>query len=155
MFIRERISGIKITGTYLGIIAAQIFVSAPFLVRSAMSSFQSINPKIERVSRTLGASELSTFFRISFPLASYGIFTGAVLTWCRAMSEVGSLMVLAYRPFTAPILVYDEFIQYGLTEAQPIAVLLLFICFWLFVCLRWMKVRFEIGVRSHANVRNK
>lgn len=137
-FLEERF-GISIAGSYLGIIACQLFVSSPFLVRSAMNGFEKVSVQIENVSRTLGASPWATFFRISLPLASRAIFYGAILTWARAISEAGSLMVLAYQPFTISIYTFDVFIQYGLGEAQPIAVLLLIICFWTFLLLRWMK----------------
>jgi len=137
-FLEERF-GISIAGSHLGIIACQLFVSSPFLVRSAMNGFERVSVQIENVSRTLGASPLSTFFRVSLPLASRAIFYGAILTWARAISEAGSLMVLAYHPFTISIYTFDVFVQYGLQEAQPIAVLLVIICLWSFIVLRWLK----------------
>ncbi len=131
--------GLGISGTYLGIIACQVFVSSPFLIRSAMNAFQDMGPAFDNVSRSLGASPWSTFIRVSLPLASGGIFTGCILTWARAISEVGSLMVLAYRPFTVSIYTYDLFVQYGLQEARPAAVLLVIFCMWGFLLLRWLR----------------
>ena len=130
--------GISIAGSLFGIVAAQIFVSAPFLIRGAMNAFDNVSPKLEHISRTLGVSPTKTFFRISLPLAAGGIFNGCILTWSRAISEVGSLMVLAYHPFTVSIFTYDTFTQYGLEEAQPVAILLVIICLWIFIALRWI-----------------
>jgi len=131
--------GIEVAGSHLGIIVCQVFVSSPFLVRSAANAFRDMGADLENVSRTLGASPFSTFFRVSLPLASGAIFTGCILSWARAVSEVGSLMVLAYRPFTVSVYTYDVFVQYGLREARPAAVLLVIVCLWGFLVLRWLR----------------
>jgi len=137
-FLKARF-GLELPGSYLGIIICQVFVSSPFLIRSAMNAFQDMGPQLENVSRTLGAPPSSTFFRISLPLASGAIFSGGLLSWARAISEVGSLMVFAYHPFTVSIYTYDQFVQYGLREARPAAVLLVILCMWGFLLLRWLR----------------
>mgnify|MGYP003874740555 CR=1 FL=1 len=135
----RRTLGVSIAGSHLGVVAAQVYVSSPFLFFSAMNGFQSIDPKLERISRSLGASPLRTFFKVSLPLAAPSIFEGCVMTWSRALSEMGSLMVLAYHPFTISTFTYDVFTQYGLSEAQPVAILFLIICLWIFILLRWIR----------------
>ncbi|MCD6507977.1 ABC transporter permease [Candidatus Poribacteria bacterium] len=137
-FIR-RTFGVSIAGSYFGIVAAQVYVSSPYLVFSAMNGFHSVDPKLEKISRSLGASPLKTFFKVSLPLAAPAIFEGCVMTWSRALSEMGSLMVLAYHPFTISTFTYDVFTQYGLSEAQPVAILFLIICLWIFILLRWIR----------------
>ncbi len=131
--------GISVSGSYLGIIACQIFVASPFLIRAAMNAFQQMDAKLENVSRTLGAPAVSTFFRVSIPIAGPSIFTGAILTWARAVSETGSIMVIAYRPLTIGTLTFDTFTQYGLEEARPVAVVLVLVCLWAFIALRWAR----------------
>ena len=108
--------------------ALKVYVTAPAAVR--LSS----------------ASPLSTFFRVSLPLASGAIFSGSILTWARAISETGSLMVLAYRPFTVPVYSFDVFTQYGLDEARPAAIVLLIVCLWAFLVLRWMRANWTGGL---------
>jgi molybdate/tungstate transport system permease protein len=137
-FLETRL-GIEIAGSWVGIVLCQIFVSSPFLVRSTANAFRDMGPALENVSRTLGASPMSTFLRVSLPLASGGIFTGCILTWARAISEAGSLMILAYHPFTVSVYAYDLFIQYGLQESRPAAVLLVIVCLWGFLVLRWLR----------------
>ena len=138
--------GIEIAGSYLGIMACQIFVSCPFLIRSAMNAFEEMGPQLENVSRTLGATSLSSFFRIPLPMASGAIFSGAILTWARAISETGSLMVLAYRPATVPVYSFEVFTQYGLDESRPAAIVLLMVCLWAFVVLRWTRAHWAGGL---------
>jgi len=137
-FLKEH-GGIEVSGSLVGIVACQVFVSSPFLVRSAINAFHDMGPAVENVSRTLGASPASTFLRVSLPLAAGAIFNGAILTWARAISEAGSLMVLAYHPFTVSVYTYDVFVQYGISEARPAAVLLVIVCLWGFLVLRWLR----------------
>ncbi|MDD2714534.1 MAG: ABC transporter permease [Candidatus Wallbacteria bacterium] len=130
--------GLSFAGSYLGIIACQMFVSSPFLLRSAIHAFSGVDRRLENVSRSLGAKPLATFLRVSLPLASAGIFNGCILCFSRAISEAGSLMIVAYRPATIPILIDDNFSRFGVREAAPLSVLFIIICLWGFIVLKWL-----------------
>jgi molybdate/tungstate transport system permease protein len=82
---------------------------------------------MEDAARNLGASPSRVFFDITLPLAGRGIVSGCMLTWARAVSEFGAVMVLAYYPKTAPVLLFDVLIGEGLEKALPITGLLLII----------------------------
>jgi len=129
-----------ILDNYIGIIAAMLFVSASFTVNSARDGFAAIEEKVEFVARTLGASRLKAFFTVSLPLAMHSILTGAIMTWARAMSEVGAILIVAYYPKTAQVLVMDYFNNYGLNSAKPIAVILILLSLGLFVILRRVSI---------------
>ncbi|MHC1575025.1 MAG: ABC transporter permease subunit [Candidatus Methanogasteraceae archaeon] len=119
-----------------GIIAAMLFVSVPFLINSAREGFQGIDPRLENVARSLGASEWGAFTRVTIPLAARHILIGSILCWARAMSEFGAVIVIAYYPMIAPTLIYERYISYGLSESSPIAVLVIVVCLVIFVTLR-------------------
>jgi len=127
--------GIRFVDSIFGIIVAMLFVSAPFLINSAREGFESVNPKLENVSRSLGASQIKTFFKISFPLASKNILTGSIMTWARAISEFGAVIIIAYYPMIAPTLIWDR-LSYGINYSRPVAVLLILICLGVFIILR-------------------
>jgi molybdate/tungstate transport system permease protein len=129
--------GIKVSGSVVGIVIAQVFVASPFLIKTAMTAFEGVPAEFERASRTLGASPAETFARISLPLASRGILVGAALSWARAVSEFGCIVLFASSPVTAPVLVHTEFLRAGASESRPIAILLLIICLWIFVVLQF------------------
>jgi ABC-type sulfate transport system permease component len=119
--------GVKFSGTAWGICLAQVFVAMPFITRSAIAAFDAVPESLELSARTLGASSWSAFWRISLPLASRGVFLGAVLAWARAAGEFGALMLIAQNPRTAPMQVYLEFYEKGPVQAAPMgAALLLF-----------------------------
>ncbi|MGD0837386.1 MAG: ABC transporter permease [Polyangia bacterium] len=129
--------GLPIAGSLVGVVIAQIFVASPFLVKTAMTAFESVPLQYELASRNLGASAAATFARISVPLALRGILVGATLAWARAVSEFGCIVLFASSPVTAPVLVHTEFLRAGASESRPIAVLLLVICLWVFVMLQF------------------
>ena len=133
--------GVYFTDTLFGIIAAQLFVSSPFLIKTVRESFELIDPNLEKAARTLGATQSSAFFKVTLPLASHGILTGCVLAWARAISEFGAVIILSFYPFTAPVLIYKRFVGEGLSAARPIAVLLVFVTFLMFVFLRLLQAR--------------
>ncbi len=135
----------SILDNYLGIIAAMLFVSASFTVNAARDRFASIDERLEHVARTLGASKWRTFTTVTFPLSLPAILSGAIMTWARAISEVGALLVVAYYPKTAQILVLDYFEEFGLSASRPVAVLLVLMSLSVFVALRWSLARGSEG----------
>ncbi len=126
-----------IIDNYIGIISAMLFVSAPFTVNSARDGFLSVDEGLEHVARTLGAGSFKTFWTVSFPLALPSILSGAIMTFARAMSEVGSILIVAYYPKTAQILVLEYFENYGLSYAIPISVILIVLSLTIFALLRY------------------
>ena len=87
--------GIIIPFTTTAVVFAQIFVAAPFFIRSAKLGFESVDKNYEDVAQTLGISPRRTFFRITLPLAAPAMFTGLGLAWARALSEFGATMMFA------------------------------------------------------------
>ena len=99
--------GLRFVSSLPGIVIAMLFVSLSFLVDSAREGFEAVNPRLERVARTLGASPWRAFWRVSFPLAWRSILSGMILMWARGISEFGAVVILAYHPMVAPILLYE------------------------------------------------
>jgi molybdate/tungstate transport system permease protein len=134
--------GIIVTDAYPGIVIAMLFMCLPYLVDTAREGFKEVNPRLENVARSLGASHWRTFREITFPLAAPSIMSGAILSWGRAISEFSAVLVLAYHPISAPILIYEKFTSFGLRASRPISVLLITVCLVIFIILRlprWRK----------------
>jgi molybdate/tungstate transport system permease protein len=128
--------GLRFVSTAPGIVIAMLFVSLSFLVDSAREGFEAVDPRLERVARTLGASPWQAFWRVSFPLAWRSILSGMILMWARGLSEFGAVVILAYHPMIAPVLLYERFESFGLTYARPVAAIIIVICLVAFVVLR-------------------
>ena len=69
--------GISFYGSQWGIVAAMLFVSAPFAVNAARVAFESIDPNLERAARSLGATRSYAFWRVTLALGARGVLTGA------------------------------------------------------------------------------
>ena len=128
--------GIQVMGTRTGIVSVLLFVGLPFYVNTVKSGFESVPPRLEKASRTLGAGALTTFFRVTFPLTRRYMVLGVIMCTARAISEFGAVVIVAYHPMTAPVMIYERFTAYGLKYAQPVAVWLILVSFALFVVLR-------------------
>lgn len=130
--------GISFMGTVPGISLAMAFVSLPFLVNAARDGFLSVDPRLERVARTLGASPWQAFFKVSLALCWRSILSGAIMMWARGIAEFGAVIVLAYHPMIAPVLIWERLENYGLKYASPVAVILILLCLLIFSGLRWL-----------------
>jgi len=128
--------GVRIMGSVTGIITVMTFVAIPFYIKAAKEGFDAISPRLENVSRSLGASMMTTFFRITFPLAWRSMVAGIIMASARAISEFGAVVIVAYHPMIAPVMIYERFESYGLKYSQPVAVWLILICLLLFLFLR-------------------
>jgi len=128
--------GIRIMGSVTGIVTVLTFVGIPFYLNAAKAGFEAISPRLEKVSRSLGASMFSTFIRITFPLAWRSMLIGIIMCCARAVSEFGAVVIVAYHPMIAPVLIYERFEAYGLKYSQPVAVWLVSISLILFLLLR-------------------
>lgn len=133
--------GIRIMGSTAGIITVLTFVGMPFYVNTVKDGFENIPQRLENVSRSLGASMTSTFLHITFPLAGRSILIGIIMCTARAISEFGAVIVIAYHPMIAPVMIYERFESYGLKYSQPVAVWLVLICLSLFLILRILTLR--------------
>lgn len=144
--------GLKVSGSLVGLLVAQVFVGAPFLVKTALTAFEAVPVQLEHASRSLGAPPAATFARIALPLAGRGLLVGAALAWARAISEFGVIVLFAPSPATAPMLVHTEFLRAGASESRPIAIVLLATCLWFFVVLRFAEqlLPFGLGRRKEA-----
>jgi molybdate/tungstate transport system permease protein len=117
--------GIPLTDSLLGIILAQTFVAAPFVIITARSGFGAIDEQLEQASRSLGYGPLSTFWNVSLPLARGAIIAGIILTFARAIGEFGATMMVAYNPRTMPTRIWVDFIAGGIDSIVPLALALL------------------------------
>lgn len=133
--------GLNLINNPAGIALAMAFVSLPFLINSARDGFAAVPERLEKAALNLGASRSRVFFTISLPLAWRSIITGFVMMFARGMSEFGAVVIIAYHPMIAPVLIYDRFSSFGLKYARPAAVLFIIVALIVFTMLRLLSER--------------
>jgi molybdate transport system permease protein len=136
--------GITLPFTTAAVIMAQIFVSAPLLVRSARIGFAAIDPQLEEAARVEGAGNWQVFRLIMLPLAGRALLTGIILTWTRALGEFGATLLFAGnlegKTQTMPLAIYVGFEQ-GLGIALVLSVILLGVSILLLTFLRRLELQ--------------
>ena len=103
-----------LTGTLAGVVLAQTFVAAPFLVVTARAAFAAVDPSLGDVAATLGHGPVGRFWRVFVPAAAQGVRAGMILAWLRAFGEYGATVILAYHPTSLPVYTFTEFSATGL-----------------------------------------
>src|SRR5271165_5670174 len=114
-----------LTDNLPAIIAAQAFVASPFLIIAARTAFEDVDPALEQVATTLGKSPVEIFWRITLRLAWPAIRSGITLSWVRAVGEFGATAMVAYHPYSLPVLAWVQFSESGLNSTVPLVVLML------------------------------
>ena len=133
--------GLSLINNPAGIALAMAFVSVPFLINSARDGFAAVPERLEKAALTLGAGRSRVFFTISLPLAWRSIITGFVMMFARGMSEFGAVVIVAYHPMIAPVLIYERFSSFGLKYARPASVLFILISLAVFILLRLVSLK--------------
>lgn len=128
--------GLTLINNPAGIALAMAFVSVPFLINSARDGFSAVPERLEKAALTLGASRSRVFFTVSLPIAWRSIMTGFVMMFARGMSEFGAVVIVAYHPMVAPVLIYERFSSFGLNYARPASVLFIVVALGVFILLR-------------------
>ena len=129
-----RLTSGALTDSFAGIVIAEVFVAAPFLIIAARSAFSSIDPMLEDVAATLGRGPLYVFSRVSIPIAWPAIVSGLLLAWLRAFGEFGATVMVAYHPYSLPVYTYVAFGSQGLPAMMPVllpAIALALVIMWL------------------------
>lgn len=131
--------GITIIFTTLAVIIAQVFVAGPLYIRQAKSAFAMVDQVYESAARTLGATPLSTFFRITIPLAWTGLVSGVILGFARAIGEFGATIMVAGnlpgKTQTMPLAIYG-LMQSDLTASIALSLVLIAISCIILILIR-------------------
>lgn len=103
--------GLQIPFSQLAVILAQLFIAAPYFIRSAVIGFAAVDDEILEAGALDGASQMQLFRYIIMPVSQKSLITGAVMSWARALGEFGATIIFA-----------GNFI--GVTQTMPLAIYL-------------------------------
>ena len=134
--------GVEIVFNWKGVLIAMAVMSFPLLVRAARTSFAEVNPRLEQIAATLGASRWRIFFVITIPLAFRGIIAGSLLAFSRALGEFGATILLAGnipgRTQTLSLAIFN-YVQTGREhEAYALLSITVMIAFASVWCSEWL-----------------
>ena len=139
--------GVEFTQSILGVIIAQTYVASPFMILASQAAFESVDESYEKIARVLGKTRLETFFKISLPLAKTGIVIGFIMSWVRAVGELGATIMMAYNPHTISIQIFEDNSIGGLRQAVPgiiLVILLSILAISMFYIITRKKARHDV-----------
>lgn len=123
-----RLTGWTITFTWQAAVVAATVVALPLMIKSARAAIESVEPRYEIASYTLGKSEWETFRRVTLPLARRGVWAGVILSFARALGEFGATLMIAGnipgRTQTMPLAIYEAVISGEDSRATVLALIL-------------------------------
>ncbi len=139
--------GLGLFDSIPGLVTALAFVSAPVYIRAAQSVFSQRAVEPEILAMGIGLSRMSTLYRIVIPDSSRALASATLTTMSRAISEFGSIAILAYVvlqfPFAgvmpASVLIYQFFGYYGLGPAVTASALMILISIAVLMVSRFIK----------------
>ena len=129
----EALTGHTLAFTFEGLVIGSILYSFPFAVQPFAASFAAVDPRLTAASQTLGASRLSTFFRVILPLSRAGLVTGVALSFAHTLGEFGVVLMVGGNipgvTRTVSIDIYDKVQAFNYAGANGTALVLLVISF--------------------------
>ena len=149
--------GINFFDTVLGLVVALTVISAPIYIKAVQPFFESMNHAHEDFAMGMGASKLKTFLQVVIPNSTRGIVGAALIAMSRAMSEFGSIAIIAFTVISAPfalsgtspasVQVYDLFTYYGLGAAVTASAVLVLVSIPLMIAFRVARRGVRVGFR--------
>lgn len=125
--------GIDVANTRSAVFLAFAFVTLPFVVRPVQPVLEELDLEVEQAARSLGASEAQTLIRVVLPSVVPAIAAGAALSFARAVSEYGSLVLisgnLALRTEVTSVRILTYIENGQVAQASVVATVLLAVAF--------------------------
>jgi molybdate transport system permease protein len=120
-------AGVPIVFTWRGCVVASAVMAFPLAYRACRTAFETVDPRLPAIARTLGASRVDAFRAVTLPLAKGGVLAAAVLAFARSVGEFGATIVLAGNvegeTRTLPVAVFSEIQGRGPEGVWRLAVL--------------------------------
>jgi molybdate/tungstate transport system permease protein len=138
--------GINVFDSLLGLVIALVVVSAPIYIKAMQPYFQSMNVSHENFALGLGASRFRTFVAVVLPNSSRGILNASLISMSRAMSEFGSIAIIAYVVLSpkaffgvspASILIFNLYTYSGLEGAVTASAVMIVVSVSIMIALRF------------------
>lgn len=118
---------LKLLNTETAVIIGMIHLLIPYMILSLVGVLQSIDPNVEYAAYSLGASPMTTFRKVVFPLSTPGIISGCVLVFTMSMTSYVTPKLLGGSKFRmmATMVVQEINVNFDWGAASAISYILL------------------------------
>ena len=137
--------GIQIIFAVPSMVIVTIFISIPFVIREVTPVLQEIGTDEEEAAKTLGASSIQSFFRVTLPNIKWALCYGIALSAARALGEIGAVLIvsgsLQGMNETAPLWILRALEERQDSQAYVVALTLATVSIFLLVAIELFKHR--------------
>jgi sulfate transport system permease protein len=137
--------GVDITFTRAAVVMALLFVTLPFVVRSVQPVLLELDRSMEEAAASLGASSFTVFRRIVLPCLMPAIWSGAALSFARAVGEYGSVVLISgnlpFKTEVASVYIFGQIGNENLPAAAAVSVVLLLAALVVVAVMRFLTRR--------------
>ena len=133
-------SPVDLLFTVTGLVIALVHVMVPFMVIAVWTALGGVDPATENAAVSLGASQLTVFFRIVLPQVMPGVLSGSLIVFSLSASAFATPALIGGRRLkVAATAIYDEFLT---TLDWPLgaAIACLLVASVLVIMLLWSRV---------------
>jgi sulfate transport system permease protein len=139
---------LNLAGTRLGIVAALLFVTLPFCVRSVQPVLAELDAEIEEAAESLGATRRQVLRRVILPSIVPSVLAGAGLAFARAVGEFGSVVLISgnlpFKTEVASSWIFSLSQSGDLPAASAVSIVLVLISLIVLLAIGWTRRRFDI-----------
>ncbi len=139
---------INLAGTRLGIVAALLFVTLPFCVRSVQPVLAELDAEIEEAAESLGATRRQVLRRVILPSIVPSVLAGAGLAFARAVGEFGSVVLISgnlpFKTEVASSWIFSLSQSGDLPAASAVSIVLVLISLAVLLAIGWTRRRFDV-----------
>jgi len=139
--------GIRILFAVPSMVLVTIFICIPFVIREVVPVLHELGVSEEEAARTLGASSLQTFFRVTLKNIRWALAYGIALSTARAIGEIGAVLIVSGsitgQTETATLYILRAFDQFQDTQGYIVAITLALASIVLLVAIEAFKRRQE------------
>jgi sulfate/thiosulfate transport system permease protein len=125
--------GVNIAFTRVGVLAALLFVTLPFVVRTVQPVLIELDREMEEAAASLGANRVTIFRRVVFPHLLPALLSGVALAFARAIGEFGAVILISgnlpFKTEVASLYVFQRLNSGDTTGAAALALLMLVVSF--------------------------
>ena len=130
--------------SYLSLILVHAVLGVPFVIITVSATLQGFNHNLVRAAASLGASPLTTFFRVTLPLIAPGVISGALFAFATSFDEVVVTLFLAGpEQITLPRQMFSGIRENLSPTIAAAATLLIAFSVALLLTLEWLRGRSE------------